>query len=166
MTAEEAPNSTETEQPPTAEPATPTWPERTARGAAWRGAVVLLFTVVGIPVSAWLSTEFAAYEPRFGSGPPIGLALIVIVLLLGWLRARDAFAVAACWSLLMAGFAGSYLTDKGYVSLHHPYLRGSSLPTVSLSLLALGTAAAVVTVVWGTVSGHRRPRPFKPKTDT
>jgi hypothetical protein len=159
MTMEEPGPPADTE----AEPAT--WPRRTPVGAAWRGAVVLVFTLAGIPASAWLGTELSAYEPRFVSGPPIGLGLMVLVLYLGWLRVRDAFVIPTLWSVLAAAYACSYLLDKGYVSPHHPYPTGPPWPTISMSLLAAGTVGAVVTIAWGTVSGYRRPRPFQPKKD-
>jgi hypothetical protein len=101
MTMEEPGPPADTE----AEPAT--WPRRT-----------------GIPASAWLGTELSAYEPRFASGPPIGLGLMVLVLYLGWLRVRDAFVIPTLWSVLAAAYACSYLLDKGYVSPHHPYPTG------------------------------------------
>ncbi|MEU6255319.1 hypothetical protein [Streptomyces sp. NPDC047043] len=141
------------------------WPERTPLGAAWRGAVALAFNVVGIPASAWLGTKLASYEPRFGGGPPVALALIMAVLLV-WLRARDSFLVATVWSNLIGAFGCFYLLGKGYISLTDPHPVDSTWAIVNASLLAVGSTAAVVTVVWGTVSGHRRPRPFSPKGDT
>ncbi|MEV0639655.1 hypothetical protein AB0I77_32915 [Streptomyces sp. NPDC050619] len=155
----------ETERADVSETEQAAWPERTPLGAAWRGAVVLVFTVTGIPAAAWLATKLTPYEPRFGSGPPIVLGMIVVALFLNLLRARDWLVLAPLWSILTAGFAGSYVLDKGYVSLHRPYLTASAWPTVSMSLVGVGFAAAVVSVVWGTVSGYRRPRPFKPKKE-
>ncbi|MFF4250925.1 hypothetical protein ACFY1L_06945 [Streptomyces sp. NPDC001663] len=147
-------------------PEEPTWPERTPLGAAWRGAVALAFNLAGIPAGAWLATKLAAYEPRLGGGPPVALALIMVVLLAGWLRARDLFLVATAWSNLIGTFGCCYLLGKGYISLTTPYLVNTTWAIVNASLLAIGSTAAVVTVVWGTVSGYRRPRPFTPKGDT
>jgi hypothetical protein len=141
--------------------AEPSWPERSAAGAAWRGAVVLVLSLVALPVGAWFTTKIS--EPELAGIALSVLALVVVGLVVGWLRARDVFVILALYGSLTGSLACAYLLGKGYVSPHRPYVADASWARFAAAVTAVGFATVVVAVVWGTVSGYRRPRPYKPK---
>ncbi len=146
---------------PTTDQTEPTWPERTAFGAVWRGVVVLLFSLAAVPAGAWAGTKIS--EAQVAGVAMCVPALVVVALVVGWLRARDAFVVMALYGSLTATFACARLLGKGYVSSHRPYLADAFWATFAAAVTAVGCVVLVVAVVWGTVSGFRRPRPYKPK---
>ncbi|WP_369248404.1 hypothetical protein [Streptomyces sp. R41] len=140
-----------------------TWPHRTPLGATWRGVTVLSFTVVAVAASAWLGSKLVQYDDRAVTIPTGPVAVVVGALVGAWLRARNGFLGFAMIGSLVAAQSAAYLLHDGYVSLQRPYLAHSSWATYEASLLALGSAAVLVAIVWGTLSGYRRPRPFQDK---
>ncbi|MEU1202820.1 hypothetical protein ABZ446_42325 [Streptomyces sp. NPDC005813] len=136
------------------------WPHRTPLGTTWRGVAVLAFTLVAMAAGAWLGSLLVPYDDRAVTLPTGPVALAVGGLIGAWLRARNGFLAVGMIGSLVGSQAGAHLLHDGRVSLHPPYLAHSHWTTYEVSLLALGTVAALVAVVWGTVSGHRRPRPY------
>ncbi|MFF5494638.1 hypothetical protein [Streptomyces aquilus] len=151
---------------PAPAPALESWPERTPYGAAWRGTVTLLFTVVGMAASGWLGSLLIRYDSRLVTGTTGPVAVVVGALTIGWLRAHNIFAFPTMLGSLLGAQAFAYLLDDNAVSLHAPYLAQTSTATYEAAFIVVGTAAALGGIVWATVGGFRDPRPFKPEKES
>ncbi|MEU5957302.1 hypothetical protein [Streptomyces sp. NPDC047525] len=139
-----------------------TLPARTPWGAIWRGGVVLAVLAVGGIPSAWAGGKLAAYEDELVMGGAFPIAAVVGVLVGLWLRARNPFLVASLLGTLFAAIGGANLLQYDYVSRRPPYLADGNWALYGAVSVALGAATAVVSIVWGTVSGYRHPRPQPP----
>ncbi|MFF3765424.1 hypothetical protein ACFYYR_15240 [Streptomyces sp. NPDC001922] len=135
-----------------------TLPPRTPRGVAWRAAVVLVVAACGITVGGWCGGLLMRFENEFATGPAFVAALPAAVLAGRWLRAGNGFLSGALLGQLLAALAVAELLHSHLVSAAPPYLQDSGWARFEGSLAAVGTAVILVSVVWGAISGYRRPR--------
>ncbi|MER5971695.1 hypothetical protein ABT112_18500 [Streptomyces sp. NPDC002055] len=133
-------------------------PPRTPWGVAWRAAVVLVVAVCGTAVGGWCGGLLMRFEDEFASGPAFVAALPAAVLAGRWLRAGNGFLSGALLGQVLAALAVAELLHSHLVSAAPPYLHDSGWARFEGALAAVGTAVILVSVVWGAISGHLRPR--------
>jgi hypothetical protein len=152
--------------PPTADDdESGTWPERTPFGAAWRCAVVLVSTTVGMAVGAWLGSKLIQYDTRLVTGTTGPVTVIAGAMVVGWLRARNIWLFPTMFGSLMCAQAAAWLLHDGDASLHPLHLADVSRAPFGVTLLAIAATATLVGIIGGATAGHLNPRPLKAEKD-
>jgi hypothetical protein len=136
------------------------WPERTAFGAAWRGAATLALTVIGMVVGAWLGSKLIPYDSRLVTGTTGPVTVIAGGMVIRWLRARNVWLLPTSLGTLTAAQMTSWFFHADAISLRSPYLLKETWPPVPVTVLAVSVAATVVGIVGATAAGYRNPRPL------
>jgi len=134
---------------------------RTSLGTAWRSAVVLTFTIVGMAASAWLGAKLVRYDEHLATGVTLPVTVVAGLLVGNWLRAHKTYFAWTILGTFVATELGSFVVYVGHVSLRdpHPHLPLPLSPWTicGSALMLLGVGTAVVAIVSGAVNGHRHP---------
>lgn len=136
------------------------WTPRTAGGAVWRGAVVFAVAVAVIAGGSLGGSRLVGYDARLGMVAAFPAGVVVGVLTLLWLRARDGHIAAPLLGTVLAVISGAQLwhDHRGVYADHAVHLLRSGSGLYEESLLAAGAVVALIAVPIAAVAGHRNPR--------
>lgn len=126
----------------------------------WRGVVVVVVAVGLIGGGSLAGARLVGYDSRLGMVAGFPAGVIVGVLTVLWLRARDGHIAATLLGTVLAVISGAQLwhDHRGVYADHTVHLLRHGSGLYEESLLAAGTVAALVGVVVAAVAGHLRPR--------